>query len=50
MTVGLQQTLYGTPETGGALSFCVQMFVGNLERNVSLTLISSDVSANGTFI
>ena len=47
ITVGLQQTTYNTPETGGPLSICAQMFVGNLERTVSMTLTSTDGSANG---
>ena len=47
ITVGLQQTSYNTPETGGPLSVCAQMFVGNLERNVSLTVTTTDDTANG---
>ena len=47
ITVGLQQTSYDTPETAGPLSVCVQMFVGNLERNVSLTVTTSDGTAVG---
>ena len=47
ITVGLIQTYYNTPETGGPLSVCVQMFTGNLERNVSLTLTTSDGTAIG---
>ena len=48
ITVGLIQTYYNTPEIGGPLSVCVQMFAGNLERNVSLTLTTSDGTAIGT--
>ena len=48
ITVGLQQTSYDTPETAGPLSVCVQMFVGNLKRNVSLTVTTSDGTAVGT--
>ena len=47
ITVGLQQTFYNTPETGGPLSVCAQMFAGNLERNVSLTVTTTDDTANG---
>ena len=47
ITVGLQQTSYNTLETGGPLSICAQMFVGDLEKNVSLTLASTDGSAKG---
>ena len=49
ITVGLQQTTYNHAETGGPLSICVEMFVGNLERNVTVTLASSDDSAVGNF-
>ena len=41
------QTSYNTPEIGGPLSVCVEMFNGNLERNVSLTLTTSDITAIG---
>ena len=41
------QTSYNTPETGGPLSVCVEMFDGNLERNVSLTITTSDDTAIG---
>ena len=47
ITVGLQQTSYNTLETGGRLDVCAQMFVGNLEKNVSLSLTSTDGSAMG---
>jgi hypothetical protein len=47
ITVGLIQTSYNTPETGGPLSVCVKMFNGNLERNVSLTVTTSDGTAIG---
>jgi hypothetical protein len=47
ITVGLMQTSYNTPETGGPLSVCVEMFEGNLERNVSLSLTTSDGTAIG---
>ena len=47
VTVGLIQTSYNTPETGGPLSVCVQMFDGNLARNVSLTVTTSDGTAIG---
>jgi hypothetical protein len=47
ITVGLIRTSYNTPETGGPLSVCVEMFNGNLERNVSLTLATSDGTAIG---
>jgi hypothetical protein len=47
ITVGLMQTSYNTPETGGPLSVCVEMFEGNLERNVSLTITTSDDTAIG---
>ena len=49
ITVGLQRTTYNHAETGGPLSICVEMFVGNLERNVTVTLTSSDDSAVGNF-
>ena len=41
------QTSYNTPEIGGPLSVCVEMFDGNLERNVSLSLTTSDGTAIG---
>ena len=47
ITVGLVETSYNTPETGGPLSVCVEMFNGNLARNVSLTITSSDGTAIG---
>ena len=47
ITVGLLQTSYNTPEIDGPLSVCVKMFTGNLERNVSLTLTTSDDTAIG---
>ena len=47
VTVGLIQTSYNTPETGGPLGVCVQMFDGNLVRNVSLTVTTSDGTAIG---
>ena len=49
MTVGLQQTSYNALETGGPLRVCAQMFVGNLEKNVTLLLTSTDGSAKGMF-
>ena len=45
ITVALQQTTYNTAETDGPLSVCIQMFVGNLQRNVSLSVITTDGSA-----
>ena len=48
ITVGLQQTFYSVLETGGPFIVCAQMFVGDLERNLSLTLISADGNATGT--
>lgn len=50
ITVGLQRTSYSALETGGPFTVCAQLFVGNLERNVSLTLTSSDGNATGTVI
>jgi hypothetical protein len=47
ITVGLVRTYYSTPEVGGPLSVCVEMFDGNLARNVSLTLATSDGTAIG---
>jgi hypothetical protein len=47
ITVGLVRTSYSTPEIGGPLSVCVEIFDGNLERNVSLTLTTSDDTAIG---
>ena len=47
ITVGLVETSYNTPETGGPLSVCAEMFNGNLARNVSLTITSSDGTAIG---
>ena len=47
VTIGLQGTSYSTAETGGPLGICAQMFLGNLERNVSMTLVSSDGTAVG---
>ncbi len=47
ITVGLVRTSYSTPEVGGPLSVCVEIFDGNLERNVSLTLTTSDDTAIG---
>ena len=41
------QTSYNTPEIGGPLSVCVEILNGNLERNVSLTLTTSDGTAIG---
>ena len=45
--VGLQQTSYITLEVGGLFDFCAQMFVGNLERNVSLTMTVTYGTARG---
>ena len=45
ITVALQQTTYNTAETDGPLSVCVEMFRGNLQRNVSLSVITTDGSA-----
>ena len=45
--VGFEQTSYNTPETGGPLSVCVEMFNRNITRNVSLTITSSDGTAIG---
>lgn len=50
ITVGLQQTTYNTPETGGLLKVCVEMFVGSLERNVTISLTSSDNTAVGKML
>jgi hypothetical protein len=47
ITVGLMETSYNTPEIGGPLSVCVEMFNGNLARNVSLTIATSDGTAIG---
>ena len=47
MTIGLQGTSYATTETAGPFSVCAQMFNGNLEREVSMTLVSSDGTAVG---
>ena len=47
ITVGLVETSYNTPEIGGPLSVCAEMFNGNLARNVSLTITSSDGTAIG---
>jgi hypothetical protein len=47
ITVGLVETSYNTPEIGGPLSLCMEMFTGNLERNVSLTITTSDGTAIG---
>ena len=47
ITVGLMQTSYNTPEIGGPLSVCVEILNGNLEKNVSLTLSTSDGTAIG---
>ena len=47
ITVGLIQTSYNAPEIGGPLSVCVEMFDGDLERNISLTLSTSDDTAIG---
>ena len=41
------QTSYNTSEIGGPLSVCVEILTGNLERNVSLTLTTSDGTAIG---
>ena len=48
MTIGLQGTIYATEETAGPFSVCAEMFNGNLEREVSMTLVSSDGTAVGT--
>ena len=47
--MALQFTSYTTFETDGPLSVCVEMFTGNLERNVSLSISTVDGSAVGTF-
>lgn len=49
ITVALQLTSYTTLETDGPLSVCIEMFTGNLERNVSLSVSTVDGSAVGTF-
>ena len=48
ITVGLQQTSYSAFETGGPISICAQIFLGTLERSVSLILTSMDGNATGT--
>ena len=48
ITVGLQQTSYSAFETGDPVSICAQIFLGTLERNVSLILTSMDGNATGT--
>ena len=48
ITVGLQQTSYNVFETGGPVSICAQIFLGTLERSVSLMLTSMDGNATGT--
>ena len=48
ITVGLQQTSYNAFETGGPVSICAQIFLGTLERSVSLMLTSMDGNATGT--
>ena len=48
ITVALQLTSYTTAETDGPLSICVQMFTGNLERDVSLSASTADGTAIGT--
>jgi hypothetical protein len=50
ITVGLQQTSYSALETGGPVSICAQIFLGTLERNVSLILTSMDGNATGSYI
>ena len=50
ITAGFQQTSYNPMETGGPLQICAQMFVGNLQRNVTLTVTSTDGSAIGMCI
>ena len=47
VTIGLQGTFYATDETAGPASVCAEMFNGNLEREVSMTLVSSDGTAVG---
>ena len=47
VAIGLQRTTYDTAEIGGPLKVCAEMFVGILERNVSVTLTSNDSSAFG---
>ena len=41
-----QQTLYSVAESGGVVEVCVNLS-GNLERNVTITLSTSDGSAVG---
>ena len=50
ITVALQFTSYTTAEIDGPLSICVQMFIGNLERAVSLSASTADGTAIGTYI
>ena len=47
ITVGLQQTSYGAFETGDPVSICAQIFLGSLERSLSLILTSTDGNATG---
>ena len=47
ITVGLMQTTYNAPEIGGPLNVCAEIFVGNLERNGSLSLTTADGTAIG---
>ncbi len=47
VTIGLEMTTYFTDETGGPLTICARMFLGNLERNLSVTLVSADGTAVG---
>ena len=42
ITAGFQQTSYNPTETGSPLQICAQLFVGDLQRNVTLTVTSTD--------
>ena len=47
LTVGFRSSSYLCDETGGPILVCIQIYNGNLERNVSMKIASIDGSAEG---
>ena len=47
LTVGFRSSSYLCDETGGPILVCIQIYNGNLERNVSMKIATIDGSAEG---
>ncbi|KAL5516874.1 hypothetical protein EMCRGX_G002306 [Ephydatia muelleri] len=45
ITVGFRSSSYQRDETGGPILVCIQMYNGNIERNVSMEIMSNDGTA-----